>query len=128
MTDLLRRIIRLEAHHQVTSTSAEDAAKYARYEGRMVDLSAFVRAAFPESNECVAHYVALILGLPDSPAMRAHLKGQPLEAIARDRYGANWRSELEATAAEAAAHCQTAHGPTWPATLAAIWAGGENRE
>ena len=126
MTDLLRRISRLEALRPVASPS--DTAAVVRHQRRMAGLKAFVLAAFPGGNDCVAYHVARVFGLPDSPAFRAHLKGQPLEAIARDRYGANWRSELEATAAEAAAHCQTAHGPTWPATFAAIWAGGENRE
>ena len=121
MSDLERRIIRLEARRRLTPMLAEDEAKRARYERRRADLTAFVRAAFPESNECVAHHTAQILGLPDSPAFRAYLQGQSLEAIARDRYGENWRVEMEATGAAAAVHCEAAHGPDWWGTFEAIW-------
>ena len=33
--------------------------------------------------------------------------------IVRDRYGASWRAEMEATTAKVAAHCLAAHGPVW---------------
>ena len=128
MSDLEKRIIKLEAHHQVTSVSADDAARYARRERWLEDLRAFVRAAFPDSRDCVAAHLAQILGLSDSLAFRSHLKGQSLEAVARDRYGADWEAKLEATAAEAAVHCQAAHGPTWPETFVALWAGSGSAE
>jgi hypothetical protein len=126
MTDLERRIARLEAHHQVSSVSAEDAAEYARQQRWLEDLNAFVRAAFPESRDCVAHHVAQIMGLPDSKAYRDLLQRQPrdLEAIARDRFGKTWKADMETTAAAAAVHCQNAHGPEWPEKFLAIWCGG----
>ncbi len=40
--------------------------------------------------------------------------------IVRDRYGANWRAEMEATTAKVAAHCLAAHGPGWCGRFAAI--------
>ena len=123
MTDLERRIARLEAHHQVSSVSAEDAAEYARQQRWLEDLNAFVRAAFPDSRDCIAAHLAQIFGLPDSPAFRAHLKGQTIEAVAGVRYGANWRAKMEATAVEAAVHCEAAHGPDWAEKFLALWQG-----
>ena len=124
MTNLNRRITRLEAQRRVTSMSVEDAKKHARY-GRWHDnILAFVRAAFPDSRDCVAAHLAQIFGLPDSPAFRALLQRQPLEDIARERYGEDWEANLEATAAAAAVHCQNAHGPEWPEKFLAIWCGG----
>jgi hypothetical protein len=123
MTDLERRIARLEAHHQVSSVSAEDAAEYARQQRWLEDLNAFVRAAFPESRDCVAHHVAQIMGLPDSKAYRDLLQRQPLEDIARERYGEDWEANLETTAAAAAVHYEAAHGPDWQGKFVAIWQG-----
>jgi len=121
MTDLERRIARLEAHHQVSSVSAEDAAEYARQQRWLEDLNAFVRAAFPDSRDCIAAHLAQIFGLPDSPAFRALLQRQPLEDIAHERYGEDWEANLEATAAAAAVQCQNADGPEWPEKFLAIW-------
>ena len=121
MTDLERRIIRLEARHRVVSPS--DAAADARHQRRMTGLVAFIDEAFPDRRECIAYHSAQILGLPDSKAMQAYLRGQSLEAIACDRYGANWKADIEATAAEAAVHCEAAHGPDWQDKFETIWQG-----
>ena len=123
MSDLERRIIRLEAQRRVASASAEDAAKYARHQRRMTGLAAFIDEAFPDGRDCVAHHVAKILGLPDAPALRAHLKGQSLEEIARARYGTDWWAEMEATGVAAAVHCEAAHGSGWQGKFMVLWQG-----
>ena len=125
MSDLERRIVRLEARRSI---EPEKLAAQARVEKMMPELIAFIDAAIPDRRESPAHYVMQILGLPDSRAMRAHLQGRSLETIARDTYGENWRAEMEATTAKAAVHFEAAHGPDWWNTFAAIWFGGENGE
>ncbi len=128
MSDLERRIIRLEARRRATSASAEGAAKFARYERWRDDLIAFVRAAFPDSRNCIAHDVAQILGLSDAPAFRAFLERQPLVEIARARYGIAWQTKMEATAAAAGVNCQAVHGVDWAAKFVALWAGSGSSE
>ena len=128
MSDLERRIIRLEARRRATSASAEGAAKFARYERWRDDLIAFVRAAFPDSRNCIAHDVAQILGLSDAPAFRAFLQRQPLDEIARARYGIAWQTKMEATAAAAGVNCQAVHGVDWAAKFVALWAGSGSSE
>jgi hypothetical protein len=121
---LEKRVRKLETEHQATLVSAEDSVNYARYERLKDGIFAFVRAAFPDSRDCMAAHFAQIFGLPDAPAFRALLQGQPLVDIAQDRYGKTWKPEMEATAAAAAVHCQNAHGPEWPEKFLAIWCGG----
>jgi hypothetical protein len=128
MSGLEQRIIRLEARRRATSASAEGAANFARYERWRDDLIAFVRAAFPDSRNCIAHDVAQILGLPDSPAFRAFLQRQPLVEIARARYGIAWQTKMEATAAAAGVNCQAVHGVDWAAKFVALWAGSGSSE
>ena len=99
----------------------DELAAQTHVEQMMPELIAFIDAAIPGRRESVAHHVMQILGLPDSRASRAYLRGQPLEAIARDRYGANWRVEMEATTNEAAVHCEAAHGPSWAEKFEALW-------
>ncbi len=55
--------------------------------------------------------------------MQVYLRGESLEAVARDTYGENWRAEAEATGVAAAVHCQAAHGSGWQAKFLAIWQG-----
>ena len=121
MSDLKRRIARLEALHPVPSEA--DAEVHARHQRRMTGLVAFIGEAFPDRRECIAYHVAQIFGLPDSRAMQAYLRGQSLEAIACDRYGTDWETKMEATGAAAAVHCEAAHGPGWAEKFLAIWCG-----
>ena len=124
MNDLSRRISRLEALRPIASPS--DTATVIRHQRRMAGFKAFVLAAFPGSNDCVAFHVARVLGLPDSPALSALLQRAPRdpEAIARDRYGEDWRAKMQATAAEAAVRCEAAHGSDWQDKFAEIWQSG----
>ncbi len=79
MSDLERRIIRLEDRHRVVSPC--DAAADARHQRRMTGLAAFIGAAWPEHTQSLAHHAAQIFGLPDSRAMQAYLGGQSIEDI-----------------------------------------------
>ena len=123
MTDNIRsRLERLEraVGSQITP---ERLAVQARHEKRMTELIVFIDAAIPDRRECIAHHVAQIMGLPDSKAYRDLLQRQPLEDIARERYGEDWEANLETTAAAAAVHYEAAHGPDWQGKFVAIWQG-----
>ena len=120
MSDLDKRIVRLEDWR---STKSKELAAKARVETMVSEFIVFIDAAIPDRRESIAHHVAQILGIPDAKAMQAHLEGQPLEAIARDRYGANWRAEMESTTAKAAVHYEAAHGPDWWDRFTMIWLG-----
>jgi hypothetical protein len=75
MTNTKKQLTTLEAQHPAASQADADA--YTHHQRRSAELSAFVKAAFPESRDCVAGHLAHILGLPDAPAFRALLRGQP---------------------------------------------------
>ncbi len=126
--DIRKRLDRLEAQCRPASASAEGAAKFARYERWRDDLIAFVRAAFPDSRDCVAAHLARVFGLPDELAFRAFLQRQPLVEIARARYGIAWQTKMEATAAAAGVNCQAVHGVDWAAKFVALWAGSGSSE
>ena len=121
MSRLNKRVTRLEARRAVVSPPV--AAAVARHQRRMTGLAAFIDEAFPDRRDCIAYHVAHIFGLPDSKAMRAYLRGESLEEIARARYGTDWRAEAEATGVAAAVHCQAEHGSGWQAKFLAIWQG-----
>lgn len=120
-SDLSRRLARLEALRPILVP--RETAAQAQHAARMAGLTDFVDAAWPGRPRELAHYVALIAGLPSSPALRRVLRGEELEAVARDLYGDRWREKLDATAAEAAETCERAHGPGWWEQFAAIWRG-----
>ncbi len=119
MSRLNKRVTRLEARRAVVSPPV--AAAVARHQRRMTGLAAFIDEAFSDRRDCVAYHVAQVLGLPDAPAFRAFLQRQPLEEIARARYGIAWQTKMEATAAAAGVNCQAAHGVDWAAKFEAVW-------
>ncbi len=121
MSRLNKRVTRLEARRAVVSPPV--AAAVARHQRRMTGLAAFIDEAFSDRRDCVAYHVAQVLGLPDAPAFRAFLQRQPLEEIARARYGIAWETKMEATGVAAAVHCQAEHGSGWQAKFLAIWQG-----
>lgn len=117
--NLFRRLAALD----VVLPELRGEAEAAQRDKRMAALRAFVDAAWPDRRESVAHHVALILGLPHARALAECLKGEPLETVAEQHHGPDWREKAEGIANEAGLACWAAWGPDWADRFMAIWQG-----
>lgn len=119
MASLRTRLMRLEARLPLRGEHSD----YLAAQVKVSFLLAFLSAAIPDTRQPLAAHFARMFGLPDAPAMRALLRGEDAQTIARERYGPTWREDMEATAAASAAALEAAHGSAWEAQIKAIFEG-----